>query len=722
VSVRPDFTIAHFGAGLQGDPPARTEAMDETSQDYEQGAAVHAPNGDEAPFGHLAVRAEAFIAEQGGCAAEDLVIAHVFGSSGSPQLWRPLLRDVLGRNANLTFRADGSWLLAGQQVDGVTSLLDEFVVLDVETTGLQASRQRVIEIAIARFRDGASVSLWESLCHPGRAVPAYIVKLTGIDDVLLEGAPRFKELAGTVVELLQGAVVVGHNVEFDLAFVNEELKRADYAPVVNERIDTLALASRLLPGLRKPTLQAVATKLGLATGARERHRAGRDATLTGMVAVSLLRHAEDAGYRSLDDLKPIARPATRRPRERMPRASSVVDRSLLADIPRAPGVYLMRDANERVVYVGKAKNLRDRVSTYFSQPLGYTRKMDGLIESLSRIQVEVVGSELEALLLESQLIRRYQPRYNTALRSHEQYPFIRIDVANPWPRVSLAKARKADGARYFGPFRSAATARKTVDLINRIVPLRTCTRSFRDARSYGSPCLELDLGRCLGPCVGRADRDAYMALVRNVVEYVDGRDQALHEVLIGGMEAAAAALDFERASRLRREMQAALALTAAQRRLREATEGNWQVLALPSVDAACREVLMIPGGRLWAQVRVGQGSPAVELADRLRTCWGRFTAHRMQEPDHDSVDDMHILSSWLAKHEGHPALIRIEPPPGEADWEAVAGRVLGLHERDLDFDAWRKARDVGESEWGVVGEPLLGDTSTRERGGGFAGG
>ena len=102
----------------------------------------------------------------------------------------------------------------------------------------------------------------------------------------------------------------------------------------------------------------------------------------------------------------------------------------------------MRDANEHVVYVGKAKNLRDRVGSYFSQPLGYTRKMDGLIESLLRIQVEVVGSEIEALLLESQLIRRYQPRYNTALRSHEHYPFIRVDVANPWPRVSSGQGAR----------------------------------------------------------------------------------------------------------------------------------------------------------------------------------------------------------------------------------------------------------------------------------------
>ena len=654
-------------------------------------------------FLHLAQRAVDFVTEQGGRASEDLLISHVFGSTGSPALWRPLLRSVLGQHEGLRFRDDGAWLLTNELPQTDDGLLDNFVVLDVETTGLQPSRQRIIEIAIARFSGGLAANQWESLCNPGRRIPAYIVKLTGIDDDLLQDAPPFKEIAGTAVDLLAGAIVVGHNVDFDLGFLNEELKRIGQPPVVNDRVDTLALASRLLPGLRKPTLQAVAQRLGVPGRSSSRHRAGPDASVTGMVAVTLFQHARDAGFQSLDDLKSIGRPTTRRPRERMPRANSVIDRSILTAIPRAPGVYLMRDANEQVVYVGKAKNLRDRVASYFSQPLGYTRKMDGLIESLSRIQVEVVGSELEALLLESQLIRRYQPRYNTALRSHEQYPFIRVDVANPWPRVSLSKSRKDDGARYFGPFRCAATARKTVDLINRVVPLRTCTRSFRDARSYGSPCLQLDLGRCLGPCVGRADRDHYVSLVRSVVDYVDGRDQSLHDVLWSGLEEAAAALDFERASRLRRELQASLSLTAAQRRLRESTEANWLLLVTPASRPGCREVMVVLQGRLWAQFQIPDATSPMELGALLQRSWERFLTFGMRELDHDSVDDMHILGAWLARHDGHPAILALGDRSVDPDWKQLAERALGLRGDQLDFDAWRKARDAGEGEWGEIG-------------------
>ena len=650
-----------------------------------------------APFASLVERAEAFVVEHGGRASEDLLISHVFGSSSSPALWRPLLRDVLAKHDNLTLRADGSWFLANQQVD-TAAPLEEYVVLDVETTGLQASRQRIIEIALVRMAHGHVVERWESLCQPGRRVPAYITKLTGIDDERLDDAPAFGEVVDQVLERLDGAVIVGHNVAFDISFLNEELKRVGREPVVNEHLCTLSLATRLMPGLRKPTLHAVAQRLAVPGHSRHKHRAGTDAQVTGHVAWALLRQAADAGFTSLDELKPISRSATRRPKERMPRASAIADRSMLADVPKAPGVYLFRDITDRVVYVGKAKNLRDRVGSYFSQPLGYTRKMDGLIESLKRIETVVVGSEIEALLLESQLIRRYQPRYNTALRSHEQYPFIRIDIANPWPRVSLAKARKNDGALYFGPYRSAATARKSVELINRVVPLRTCTRSFRDARSYGSPCIQLDIGQCLGPCVGRASRDEYMALVRRVVAYVDGQDDALHDMLWQGLEHAAAALDFERAGRLRRDLNASLTLTAVQRRMRESTEAHWGLLVTHSPEAGCREVMLLVQGRVWAQFRVASASSTADLADRLSTSWDRFMATGLRPLDHDSVDDLHILSSWLARHEGYPALIPLDQRERPA-WNDLATQALALSRDDLDPDRWRKARDASPVEW-----------------------
>ncbi len=659
-------------------------------------------------YAHLAQRAEAFVRHHGGVVQEDLLIAHVFGGAGSTGLWKPLLRNLLRAEDGLTLRGDGCWSVT----DGLSAagpLLDDFVVLDVETTGLRPTTQRIIEVAAIRYRNGTPAERLERLCNPAKRVPAYIAQLTGISDGLLADAEPFAAIADALIEFVDGAVVVGHNVDFDLRFVNAELKRLGRPGLINDRIDTMALAARLLPGLRRPSLDGVARQLGLVPRPGKLHRAGPDAELTAQVAARLADHARAAGYTAADLLNGSNATVGRTSESPVGRGRAVLDRSLLADIPKAPGVYLMRDAFDHIIYVGKAKNLRDRVGSYFSQPLGYTRKMDGLLESLVRVEVEVVGSELEALLLESQLIKRYQPRYNTALRAFEHYPYIRVDIGNPWPRITLAKARRDDGARYFGPFRNKTGARKTVDLLNRVLPLRTCTRSFKDARSYGSPCLELHLGRCLGPCVGKADRDDYAALVRDVVRFLDGRDEVLYERLWRALEEAAAKLDFERAAKLRQELLQVNAVVAVQRWLREAAEVHTLLLVLPSADPDAREILLVAGSRLWAQLRYRRDAGAEPLAARLGDAWRRLARRGVPRVDHDTVDETNILIRWLYQHSGHPAILPLPSPPNAPDWEALARRALALTDADLVFDD--KASDAEEVD-GWAGDEGAGLAST----------
>jgi DNA polymerase III epsilon subunit family exonuclease len=673
--------------------------------------AVETSPDDAMPYHSLCARAVEFVQVEGGVVREDILIGYVFGNSGSLALWRPLLRSVLSADTRLSFRADGCWTLAGDATAANTTslLLDEFVVVDVETTGLRPTRQRVIEVALVRYQGGQEVARFESLVNPEARIPNFIVGLTGITDTHVVDAPRFADLAARIVEFIGHGLVIGHNVQFDIGFLNAELKRCDRLPLINERVDTMGLAVKLLRQVRKPSLDRVAVAVGLTP--RKIHRAGDDAKLTGEVALRLMQEAQRQGVTSLDQLKVAATVATKRPRDGVGRGRALLDRSLLADIPKRPGCYIMRDQHERVIYIGKAKNLRDRVASYFSQPLGYTRKMDGLLESVVRIEVEVVGSEIEALLLESQLIRRYQPRYNTALRSSEHYPYIRIDLTNPWPQVTLAKARKRDGAYYFGPYRSASSARRTVDTINSVVPLRTCNRSFKDARSYGRPCIQLDLGRCLGPCVGRADRDEYGQLAREVVSFLDGRDDVLYERLWAGLESAAERLDFERAGKLRRDLQSVLGIVDHQKRLREASELHNLLVVLPSADVDCREVLLVIGGRRWAQIRASRAPaldrlsvagahgdedrpladvsvPVRDLADRLANAWERYTATRLAPVDHHGVDETSILNRWLFRQAGHPALIPLPDPAAQEDapyWAELAASVLGLSDGDLVF-------------------------------------
>ncbi len=185
---------------------------------------------DSAPkYNALCERAIAFVAERGGAVREDILIGHVFGNSGLLDMWRPLLRSVLSADDRFSFRADGSWALrgTGTLADLPGLLLDEFVAIDVETTGLKPRQQRVIEVALVRFKGGEEIERFESLVNPDREIPSYIVNLTSITNSHVEDAPRFHEIAGRVSEFLAEALLVGHNISFDISFLNAVLMRVD---------------------------------------------------------------------------------------------------------------------------------------------------------------------------------------------------------------------------------------------------------------------------------------------------------------------------------------------------------------------------------------------------------------------------------------------------------------------------------------------------------------
>ncbi|MGH2560665.1 MAG: exonuclease domain-containing protein [Thermomicrobiales bacterium] len=654
-----------------------------------------AVNGTENGYAFLAQRATTFVLDRGGAVYEDDLVAHVFGAGSSPDLWRPLIRSILNSAGDLMLDGNGFWRVANGQFDQAGDALSEFVSIDVETTGLRPLHQRIIEVAAVRYRNNSEVERFESLLQPDRRVPKYISELTGLTDAHLADAPHFAEIANDFLNFVGSAVLVGHNVGFDVSFLNAELKRSGHLPLINEQLDVMYLATKLLPGIRRPSLDKLATAVGL--DPRKVHRAGGDAWLAAEAAIRLHQKARQQGDGDLERLKVLAAPARRRPKDGVGRGRAVLDRSLLADIPKSPGVYIMCDAFEHVIYVGKAKNLRDRVSSYYSQPLGYTRKMDGLLETMVRIDVEVTGSELEALLLESQLIKRYQPRYNTALRSFEQYPYIRVDISNPWPRLTLARERKDDGARYFGPYRSKSAARKAVDLINANVPLRTCPRSFKDARSYGSPCIQLDIGRCPGPCVGRADRESYRAMVHDVVAFLDGDGDVLYTRLWQGLEDAAQRLDFERARRLRNDLLQIEHVVEAQRRLRTAEQHHTLLMVLPSAEAQAREVLMVVRGCLWSQIRARSDEPGAVLADKLAAAWLRFRRAGIRAVDYDSVDEANILNRWLLRYAGHPAIRPLDEPTDDVGWQEIATWALGLESTRIDIQSWSET-GAGEDD------------------------
>lgn len=667
---------------------------------------IGATRHEEAGYPGLVERALACIEEHHGVLDENALIGHVFGGASSPALWRPLLRSVLKDQPGLTLRSDGVWTTR-IGVDRV-EFPSEFVILDVETTGLKPTQQRVIEVALIRVSPHGAPIRWSSLVNPGRPVPAYISQKIGIDDAMVADAPEFRSIAPTIVEIVEELPIVGHNVAFDLSFVNTELMRCGLPRLVNTPIDTLTLTSQLVAEARRLNLADVARAMGI--DSRQAHRAMPDAETTLDVFRLLLMRAREKGLSTLDDLLRTsagARPSSR-VRKPVGRASSILDRSHLSDIPHAPGVYIMRDRDDRVLYVGKAKDLRKRVASYYAQPLGYTRKMDGLLETLAHVQVEVVGSELEALILESQLIRRYRPRYNTVQRNAEQYVYVKVDISNPWPRVTTCRDRSDDGGVYFGPFKSSSRARDAVELVNDVLPLRTCRRSFTDKRSYGSPCLELELRRCLGPCVGRADAEVYRGLIRDVVAFFEGNTTRMIARLHAKLADTVTTLDFERAARLRDRIRQVERLANEQHLLDGAGRHQHALLVLASPEPARREVWYLLKGRRWAQLTVDDGAQVAEVVSRLAPIreraiegLGRFV------PDHHAVDELSILARWMRRTPDHPALISLDG----RDLEDAARAILAT---DLSVP-FGEAHGIADSE---TSDALAGAEDEKESSGG----
>ncbi len=642
-------------------------------------------------YAQLRQRAALYVRDRGGSVPEEDLIAHVFGGGGNPGLWRPLLRQILHDDDHLVLRSDNSWADPASKPRSESDVPTEYVVIDVETTGLKAYTQRIMEIAVIRFSHGERVDVFTTLVNPERRVPSYISQLTGIDESMLVGAPAFSQIAQQLVQYIGDSLVVGYNVGFDLGFINAELKRFGQPPLVNDHLDLLPLAGQLVPGIRRPGLDGLCRALGV--DQRERHRAMADAEATAIVFGRILQEAQQRGLSSFNDLKRTAavRVPTPKRRDSVGRGRAVLDRSHLVGIPSTPGVYIMHDATDRVIYVGKAKNLRNRVSSYYSQPLGYTRKMDGLLESIQRIDTVQTGSELEALLLESQLILRHQPQFNRQLRNTESYRYIKIETWNPWPRVMLTRQWKPDGSTYFGPFRVSRAARVTVDLLNDTFKLRTCPRSFKTARSYGSPCLRLSLGKCPGPCVGKADRDEYKSTVHDVIGFLRGERDDVIEMIQRQLVDAAEQLDFEKASRLRDRIRRVQQLILSQQVLDEAAARGNRLIVTPSVDQCSRELMLVVGGRLWAQIRVADVDPDARVVARLEEIWDRAQRFPVPTVDHDSLDQVHILERWLRKNEGHPSILHLDENP---KWHEIMHVVRSLSADDLNPDSVSKLADA----------------------------
>ena len=226
-------------------------------------------------------------------------------------------------------------------------------------------------------------------------------------------------------------------------------------------------------------------------------------------------------------------------------------------MPDAPGVYRFRDAEGRVVYVGKAKSLRSRLAQYFQDPAGLHPRTFSMVTAAASVDWTVVGNEVEALQLEYAWIKEFDPRFNVKYRDDKSYPFLAVSVGEEFPRAQVMRGNKRKGVRYFGPYSHAWAIRETLDQLLRVFPIRSCSAGvFRRAQQIGRPCLLGYIGKCAAPCVGRIDADEHRQLVDDLCAFLAGDTQRYVRRIEREMQAASQAQDYERAARLRDDLRA----------------------------------------------------------------------------------------------------------------------------------------------------------------------
>jgi DNA polymerase-3 subunit epsilon len=432
-----------------------------------------------------------------------------------------------------------------------------FCVIDLETTGGSPESCAITEIGAVKLRGGECLGTFQTLVSPGCAIPRSITVLTGITEAMVVPAPPVEAVLPTLLEFIGDAVIVGHNVRFDVSFLNIALYRSKRPRLDNSIIDTCALARRLVreevPDCRLGTL---ASRFRLPH--TPTHRALDDALATGDLLHTLLERAAAYGVLGLDDL--IDLPSM----GRHPQAAKLRHTSSL---PRSPGVYIFRDRGGRPLYVGKATNLRARVRSYFSSD--DRRKIGPMLREMQSVDHVVCRSTLEAGVLEARLIAQLLPRYNRRGTRWKKYVYVKL-TAEPFPRLAVVRVPKPDGAHYLGPLPSTRVARLVVDAIECVVPLRRCTAALRPGRAQrDAPCAPAQLGTALCPCAGGVSFEEYAAVAARVVRGLTAEPEVLLEPLRDRMQALAQAERFEEAADVRDRAEALATALTRQRRLEQ---------------------------------------------------------------------------------------------------------------------------------------------------------
>ena len=568
-----------------------------------------------------------------------------------PELMHRLVADIVQSDERFAWESDVHVGLAAWRAQRRDLADVAFTVVDLETTGATPGFAKITEIGAVRLEGGREVDTFSSLVNPGIPIPAMITGITGIDDGVVADAAPIDVVLPRFVDFAAHSVLVAHNAQFDLGFLDYELGRLRRQTFSRPALDTLRLARKLCPQQRC-SLSALSYRFD--TRVKPVHRALQDAQATAELLLLFLSWLQEQGMNTLEEVARFCEPGARRNYHKI---------ALTEGLPISPGVYIMRDDKGAALYIGKAENLRRRTRDHFLQRQAYYARQ--ALELLDHIEVTETGSEFAALLLEERLIARHRPIYNSHGTRVSSYHYVKLS-AEEFPRLYATPNLRDDGSYYAGPFRKASLARRFVDCVNGVYPLRTCAhlpRGWHDERADGKArtprpgehaCPRAGTGACLAPCSRPLNGEyaAVAAEVRRVLEgegdVLDGRLQERQAVLVQS-------LAFEQAGRLQNQREALERALRNLRRLRAARHAE-AVLAYPAKRPGWVALWGVRGGRVAVEREVGREA---FREDAARGFLAELAAADPPRPPLPAalIDEMLLVHSWVTSHKEAPGVL-----------------------------------------------------------------
>lgn len=509
-----------------------------------------------------------------------------------------------------------------------------FCVVDLETTGGSAEGGSMItEIGAVKVRGGEVLGEFQTLVNPHTAIPPFIAVLTGISDTMVATAPGIESALPAFLEFAAGSVLVAHNAPFDVGFLKHFAQRQGRPWPGFEVVDTAKLARRVITRDDAPNCKLSSLAQVFRASTTPNHRALSDARATVDVLHGLMERLGSLGVHTLEELQTFSARVSTAQRKK---------RHLAESLPHAPGVYLFRDERQRVLYIGTSRDLRARVRSYFTASETRSRmgEMVGLAATVTGIEC---ATTLEAAVRELRLIAEHKPRYNRRSRNPSKMHFVKL-TREPWPRLSLVKRVLDDDADYLGPFSSKKVAEKALQALHDTFPVRQCSGRL-PRRARRSPCVLAEMGRCLSPCDGSADEDAYAAVVRQLRDTILARPDEVIETITARMSALAEAERFEEAG-VHRDRLAAFLRAAARTQRLSALSRCAEIVAARRADDGRWEVHVVRRGRLAAAGVLPPGGDAHAYVAQLRASAETVSAAPGPVPA-ASAEESELILRWL---------------------------------------------------------------------------